>query len=391
MTNLELAKEQGKQAAPNVIDAAKTGEIRTDISLAEQQGNQAGLLLAENFKGTELYERMKEQGNRAIPLIVDGFISGAGDIPVTEGWQLRILSAFTSGNYTPGYTQRTFEAPYYIEITAYALMQRGYKLPDLSLGTFTVVPWHGYSSPWNKHMSLVPRPEDETIMPEVDVTFYSVETSKLQTQEALLAARSAFKTEGIQLNDSICYFTFLFASNTALPDDTDRLQFLYHTNFNPDDNWFYTYLFEGSAMLNATPIDRGIIPDITEHGHLKYYSQWSSESNPAGGHSTHNLALILTDGQLQTNVYGQFNLDAIYFECDTLPQARVSQVVPPISQYCDADLLEWITTQTSGNNKHAYLLLIYNEDQVYTGTHDVIIKAMTSKGIEAGTAPLIFV
>jgi hypothetical protein len=71
MTNLELAKEQGNQAAPNIIDAAKDSEVQIDVTLAQEQGNQATPLIADSLAGSESYEAIKQQGNQAMPLIVD--------------------------------------------------------------------------------------------------------------------------------------------------------------------------------------------------------------------------------------------------------------------------------------------------------------------------------
>ena len=52
MTNLELAQQQGNQAAPNVIDAAKASEVQIDTTLAQEQGNQATSLIADSLAGS---------------------------------------------------------------------------------------------------------------------------------------------------------------------------------------------------------------------------------------------------------------------------------------------------------------------------------------------------
>lgn len=81
MTNLELAKEQGNQAAPNIIDAAKAEELELDITLAKEQGNQAGPNLLEasaDLLEPEDLELARQQGNQCMPLLVDKL---AGDEP----------------------------------------------------------------------------------------------------------------------------------------------------------------------------------------------------------------------------------------------------------------------------------------------------------------------
>ena len=76
MTNLELAKEQGSQAAPNIIDAAKASEVQIDVTLAQEQGNQAAPLIADSLASSESYDAIKQQGNQAMPLIVDALAGG---------------------------------------------------------------------------------------------------------------------------------------------------------------------------------------------------------------------------------------------------------------------------------------------------------------------------
>ena len=93
MTNLELAKEQGNQSAPNVIDAAKASEVQIDVTLAQEQGNQAAPLIAASLASSELYDAIKQQGNQAMPLIVDAL---AQPEPYTPAPWLRV----TGGEYT---------------------------------------------------------------------------------------------------------------------------------------------------------------------------------------------------------------------------------------------------------------------------------------------------
>ena len=74
MTNIQKAKEQGNQSAPNVIDAAKASEVQIDVTLAQEQGNQAAPLIADSLASSELYDAIKQQGNQAMPLIVDALV-----------------------------------------------------------------------------------------------------------------------------------------------------------------------------------------------------------------------------------------------------------------------------------------------------------------------------
>lgn len=84
MTNLQKAAEQGNQAAPNIIDAAKAGEVQIDVTLAQEQGNQATPLIADSLASSESYDAIKQQGNQAMPLIVDALIQPAPPIPTSN-------------------------------------------------------------------------------------------------------------------------------------------------------------------------------------------------------------------------------------------------------------------------------------------------------------------
>jgi hypothetical protein len=81
---MELAQQQGNQAAPNVIDAAKASEVQIDTTLAQEQGNQATPLIADSLAGSESYEAIKQQGNQAMPLIVDALEQPVPPTPTVD-------------------------------------------------------------------------------------------------------------------------------------------------------------------------------------------------------------------------------------------------------------------------------------------------------------------
>lgn len=93
MTNLELAKQQGNQAAPNVIDAAKASEVQIDITLAQEQGNQATPLIADSLVGSESYDAIKQQGNQAMPLIVDALVQPTPPTPTESPMYFEAVEA----------------------------------------------------------------------------------------------------------------------------------------------------------------------------------------------------------------------------------------------------------------------------------------------------------
>lgn len=74
MTNLELAKQQGNQSAPNIIDAQKAGELDFSLNISDEQGNQAGPDLLEasaDLLEPEDLELISQQGNQCMSLLTD--------------------------------------------------------------------------------------------------------------------------------------------------------------------------------------------------------------------------------------------------------------------------------------------------------------------------------
>lgn len=380
LTNLEKAKEQGKQAAPNVIDAAKAGEITTDITMAEQQGNQAGLLLAENFKGTELYERMKEQGNRAIPLIVEGFESGAGDVEPSS-YNIDVITFVGNDNIVyPTYRQDRDVPDLYVDF--YMRIQKGYKAidfadPNIFLYFSLLVNGQPFALQYH---GAIPKPEDPDARPEYQQVFYTIDTTRLNTEEEVQAASLTF---GITFNigDRLSHITLLGFSTKVADNNSIIAMSLYRRMPDNDDAHFYC-----TAQLreNVMPTDRGIIPDITGHGHFKLQNVLY-DTNPIQPGVTSGLIfmLVLLEGRLGGG-WGYEGLN-VFLDCDTLPIEAHPQINSTISYYVDSDLQTWVDSQ----NKNAYMLLFGYDLTTYTGEHTITVRALTSKGLEVGVVTAI--
>jgi hypothetical protein len=144
MTNLELAKEQGSQAAPNIIDAAKAEEIELDVTLAQEQGNQAAPLIADSLASYESYDAIKQQGNQAMPLIVDALAGGRSD----TGFEL--LDIIKEGQEH----SEQLHIPYYsmyksgvYELMYYGILRNGYNLPNFTKLSVDNIEYNIYPMP----------------------------------------------------------------------------------------------------------------------------------------------------------------------------------------------------------------------------------------------------
>lgn len=141
MTNLELAKEQGSQAAPNVIDAAKAGEVQIDITLAPEQGNQAAPLIADSLASSESYDAIKQQGNQAMPLIVDALAGGGSD----TGFELLDFTEPSETDYhVPSFMQGE---PGTYTLAYYGILHDGYNLPNFTKLSVGNVEYDIYPNP----------------------------------------------------------------------------------------------------------------------------------------------------------------------------------------------------------------------------------------------------
>lgn len=101
MTNLDLAKQQGNQCGPNLIDAQKAGEINTGVSQEEllEQGNRASELItvANKEAQTENLLKAKEQYSQSGPNLIDAAENGELS-PLPAEPQFLKFKANTSGS-----------------------------------------------------------------------------------------------------------------------------------------------------------------------------------------------------------------------------------------------------------------------------------------------------
>ena len=212
MTNLELAKEQGSQAAPNVIDAAKAGEVQIDVTLAQEQGNQAAPLIADSLASSESYDAIKQQGNQAMPLIVDALAGGGSD----TGFELFDFTTSGEGNYHIPYFVQGESGTY--TMLGYGLLHDGYNLPD-----FTKL------SVDNTEYDIYPMPDQE---PPSTTGCYVVELyQELIDSQEIVDELKAVTGADVKIGDTLVDMQFVLITEQVLSGDVP------FTLYADQDSW----------------------------------------------------------------------------------------------------------------------------------------------------------
>lgn len=247
MSNLDLAKEQGNQAATNVIDAAKAQEVQLEIQFAEEQGNQATTLLADGLAGSDAYEAIKQQGSQAMPLIVFSLNNPSVNT------DFKLLEFSIGETKVPHYN---YENNRYV-IGLYGILKSNKALPDFDKITID-----------NTQYQMVPYIPGEIGTTDV---YYELYTELISSQETLDYIKAFTGDIDIQIGDYFISISGeLYDESLQLSGDVPM------TLYAGTDNWsatLYKYISRGSVYCNIDTNDSQTAYEITVYTENCYNPQ----------------------------------------------------------------------------------------------------------------------
>jgi hypothetical protein len=274
MTNLELAKEQGNQAAPNVIDAAKASEVQIDVTLAQEQGNQAAPLIADSLASSESYDAIKQQGNQAMPLIVDALAGSGSD----TGFELLDFIEQDEGSNPAHFPVFELAGSVGYELIYYGLLHDGHNLPNFTKLSVNDVDYDIYPMPEET-------PEET---PESGGCYLMIQQALIDSQEAADEIKAAMGVD-VKIGDTLVIMTLDLITEQALSGDVP------FTLYTGQDSWsgtLHEYIDTSSEVFvniepnsNSTAYEISVYTDNASNPYYKIgddgeWTEYDSSNKP---------------------------------------------------------------------------------------------------------------